>query len=252
MFYKVLLLVVLLPTLVFSYTVVRNDGKIFSGELVEQSPQGIVLKDNQGITIRFKADQIDWDKTTEQIREEETERPAFRQYVDTKFETKVLTKPQTWTGEPYSFDFKDIDIKDLFRFIAEISGLNVILDPSVKGSVTLRLTEVPWDQALDIVTRNQGLGYTVEGNVIWVAPFSKFAQQAKAQAAASTQQMLSGPLVTKIKRLSYAKAADVDKIVRKMLTPRGSTIVDPRTNTLIVTDVEYNLDQIEGTVGSFD
>src|SRR5262249_50674323 len=69
------------------------------------------------------------------------------------------TGEKQYTGEPFSFDFKDIDIKDLFRFIADISGLNVILDPAVGGKVTLKLTEVPWDQALDLITKNQGLGY---------------------------------------------------------------------------------------------
>jgi type IV pilus assembly protein PilQ len=76
--------------------------------------------------------------------------------------------PSEWVGEPISVDFKDIDIKDFFRFIAEISGMNMILDPTVKGSLTVKLTEVPWDQALDIVCRNNGLGYEIDGNVMSV------------------------------------------------------------------------------------
>jgi type IV pilus assembly protein PilQ len=154
--------------------------------------------------------------------------------------TPVKTGHTEWSGEPFTFDFKDIDIKDLFRFIADISGLNVILDPSVKGSVTLKLTDVPWDQALDLITRNQGLGYSIEGNVIRIAPYAKFEQELAAQRRIEQEEMLNAPMITKIIRLSYSKAADMELIVKKFLTAKGSTIVDRRTNTLIITDVETN------------
>lgn len=169
------------------------------------------------------------------------------------FQASTLkTEQKQYTGEPFSFDFKDIDIKDLFRFIADISGLNVILDPSIKGSVTLKLTEVPWDQALDLITKNQGLGYTIEGNVIRIAPLNKIASEEKARVDAERQQMLSAPLVTKIKPLSYAKAKDVDKVVRKLLTPKGTSLIDDRTNTLIITDINSNIDQVLGLVDTLD
>jgi type IV pilus assembly protein PilQ len=157
-----------------------------------------------------------------------------------------------YTGEPFSFDFKDIDIKDLFRFIADISGLNVILDPAVRGSVTLKLTEVPWDQALDLITKNQGLGYTIEGNVIRIAPIQKIADEEKKRADAERQQMLSAPLVTKIKPLSYAKATDVDRVVRRLLTPKGSSIIDSRTNQIIITDINTNIDAIINLIDTLD
>ncbi len=169
------------------------------------------------------------------------------------FEEKTLRGGQKqYTGEPFSFDFKDIDIKDLFRFIADISGLNVILDPTVRGSVTLKLTEVPWDQALDLITKNQGLGYTVEGNVIRIAPLSKIASEEKARQDAYKQQQLSAPLVTKIKPLSYAKANEADRIVKRLLTPKGSSIIDQRTNTLIITDIDTNIDAIINLVDTLD
>lgn len=157
-----------------------------------------------------------------------------------------------YTGEPFSFDFKDIDIKDLFRFIADISGLNVILDPAVKGSVTLKLTEVPWDQALDLITKNQGLGYTIEGNVIRIAPIQKIADEERKRADAERQQMLSAPLVTKIKPLSYAKASEVDRVIKRLLTPKGTSIIDPRTNTLIITDINTNIDAIINLIDTLD
>lgn len=157
-----------------------------------------------------------------------------------------------YTGEPFSFDFKDIDIKDLFRFIADISGLNVILDPSVRGSVTLKLTEVPWDQALDLITKNQGLGYTIEGNVIRIAPLSKIEAEEQQRRRVEEQQFLSAPLVTKIVPVSYAKANEVDGIVKRLLTKKGSSIIDRRTNTLIITDIDTNIDSIISLVETLD
>lgn len=167
-------------------------------------------------------------------------------------EKTVASGEKQYTGEPFSFDFKDIDIKDLFRFIADISGLNVILDPAVKGSVTLKLTEVPWDQALDLITKNQGLGYTIEGNVIRIAPVQKIADEERKRAEAYRQQQLSAPLVTKIKSLSYAKATEVDRVVKRLLTPKGTSIIDTRTNNLIITDINTNIDPIMNLIDTLD
>jgi type IV pilus assembly protein PilQ len=144
---------------------------------------------------------------------------------------------ENWTGERASFDFKDIDIRDLFRFFADLSGMNLILHPGVKGTITLKLTDVPWDQALDLITKNHGLGYTIEGNVIWIASLDVISQEAKKRAEGEKQRILALPLETRIVPLSYAKATDMERIVRRLLTPKGTVIVDPRTNTLIITDV---------------
>ena len=191
--------------------------------------------------MRFQSNQIDWNETTALLRKEDLLRTAFVNQAEQDFTKDPVEKENSpWSGEPFSFDFKDIDIKDLFRFIADVSGLNVILDPSVKGTVTLKLTEVPWDQELDLITRNQGLGYTIEGNVIRIAPYTKLEQELSAKRRLEEEKFLNAPLVTKIVRLSYTKAAEMESIVKKFLTQKGSTIVDRRTNTLIITDVESN------------
>ena len=244
MFSRVLLSVLIFPAFAFSYTLVRNDGKIFSGSLIQQTSQETIIKDTDGITIKFLAHQIDWNQTSHNI---EQQKPV-QQAVPAK--QNQVTEPSLWSGERTSFDFKEIDIKDLFRFIADISGLNVILHPSIKGSVTLKLTDVPWDQALDVITRNEGLGYTVEGNVIRIAPLTVLAQEATARARAEEQIALSAPLVTKIKVLSYAKATEMDRIVRRLLTPKGSVIADTRSNMLIITDIGPNVDKILDIVGN--
>jgi hypothetical protein len=253
MLHRIFLLIVIVPSFAFSYTVVRSDGRNFSGQLIQQTAQETIIQDAEGVTIKFHANQIDWHETTIRIRNEEESRVAKALLPEANFKTKEISRRvrhNEWTGEPFSFDFKDIDIKDLFRFIADISGLNVILDPAVRGTVTLKLTEVPWDQALDLITRNQGLGYTVEGNVIRIAPYSKLEQEEIARRRVEEEQRLNAPLVTKMIRLSYAKATEMERMIKPFLTKKGSTIVDPRTNTLIITDIETNFAVWDLTAGS--
>lgn len=161
-------LAVLVPSFGFTYTVVRKDGRSFSGQLVERTSEHVVIRDERGITVTFKTHQIDWKKTGSAPREEEKKGKKELKFQEQNFEAKQITPNKKWTGELISIDFKEIDIKDFFRFIAEISGMNMILDPAVKGSLTLKLTEVPWDQALDLVCRTYGLGYQIEGNVMGV------------------------------------------------------------------------------------
>lgn len=170
--------------------------------------------------------------------------------------TGVCSSPavseQEWTGQELSFDFKDIDIRDLFLVFADISELNVVLDPGVKGNVTLKLINVPWDQALDIVTKNQGLGYTFEGKVIRIAPLPKFIQEMKSREAFERQLALNAPLVTRLIPLNYAKAAEIERVVKRLLTPKGSCIADPRTNTLIITDIASNIDAIQNAINGLE
>lgn len=246
MFYRVLLSVLIFPAFAFSYTLVRSDGKMFSGSLIQQTPQETIIKDADGVTIKFLAHQIDWNQTSRDVAVPQQTRPKPVKQI----QTAQIAEQEKWTGERTSFNFKEIDIKDLFRFIADISGLNVILHPSVKGSVTLKLTDVPWDQALDVITRNQGLGYTVEGNVIRIAPITVLGQEAAARARAEQEIALSGPLVTKIKVLSYAKATEMERIVRRLLTPKGTVIADARSNMLIITDIGSNVEKILDIVGN--
>lgn len=172
MFFRVLLSLLIIPAFAYSYTLIRSDGKIFSGSLIQQTAQETIIKDADGITIKFLAHQIDWNQTSHTFEQQQ----PVQQAIPAK--QNQITEPSLWNGERTTFDFKEIDIRDLFRFIADISGLNVILHPSIKGSVTLKLTDVPWDQALDVITRNEGLGYTVEGNVIRIAPLTVLAQEA--------------------------------------------------------------------------
>lgn len=163
MYWKYLLVLLFIPALAFPYTVIRKDGRPFSGEVVREDKEFILLRDNRGIEVKFRVDQLDMNRTKDANSGTAQTKPSLQ-----TFPTMDLKRAEAtgWVGEPITVDFKDIDIKDFFRFISEISGMNLILDPAVKGSLTIKLTEVPWDQALDLVCRSNGLGYQIEGNVM--------------------------------------------------------------------------------------
>ena len=166
MLYRILILI-LIPAFAFGFTVVRKDGKTFSGELISQSPDGTSIRQSDGVILRFKPDQIDWSKTTLEIQKSEKQKsPVENRMGD--FETREIStrKNMKWTGEKISVDFKDVDLRDFFRFIADFSNMNLILDPAVQGTLTIKMVDVPWDQVLDLVCRNYSLGYEITGNVV--------------------------------------------------------------------------------------
>ena len=157
-----------------------------------------------------------------------------------------------YTGEPISVNLKDVDLKDFFRLIHEISGLNIILDPNVKGTLTLVLDDVPWDQALDIVLQNNGLAKRLEGNVLRIATRDTFRAEAEAMKAQQDAQALSVDKTQYTHFLSYARAGDVMPIVKKFLSARGDVIADPRTNALIITDIPSTIPDVQAIIRQLD
>lgn len=137
-----------------------------------------------------------------------------------------------------SLDFKDADILDVVRLMAEVGSFQVVVDPGVACKLTLKLKEVPWDAALDVALRSCGLGRDEEGGIMRVAPVAKLTEEAAARRKLAEEQRLNRPLHTVRYRLSYAKAAELAPLIKKFLSPRGEVVVDPRTNTLIITDIE--------------
>jgi type IV pilus secretin PilQ/predicted competence protein len=157
-----------------------------------------------------------------------------------------------YSGEPISVNLKDVDLKDFFRLIHEISGLNVVLDPSVAGAVTIVLDEVPWDQAMEIVMRNNGLGKEVEGNVVRIAKLATIEAEEKQRRDLALAVDAAQPKVTVTRQLSYAKGADLIVTLKKFLSERGDVIADARTNTLIITDIPGAISQVDGLIKSLD
>jgi type IV pilus assembly protein PilQ len=157
-----------------------------------------------------------------------------------------------YTGEPISVNLKDVDLKDFFRLIHEISGLNVVLDPNVHGSLTVVLDDVPWDQALDIVLKNNDLARELEGNVLRVATVDTLKKEADGRRAQVEAEAMAVEKVSITRFLSYAHAKDVMVTVKKFLSQRGDVVADERTNAIIVNDIPKVLPIIDRLLTQLD
>jgi type IV pilus assembly protein PilQ len=136
-----------------------------------------------------------------------------------------------------SIDARDIDLSDFFRFMADAAKVNIVIHPAVQGKVNLTVRDAPWEQLLDLVMKNYGLGKEVEGNVMRIAPIAALEAEYKQRSATEQARLNALPLQTQIYFINYAKADDVALIVSRMLSPRGSVITYRPRNALIVRDV---------------
>jgi type IV pilus assembly protein PilQ len=166
-------------------------------------------------------------------------------------QTKAMNGPK-YTGEPISVNLKDVDLKDFFRLVHEISGLNVVLDPAVHGSLTIVLDDVPWDQALDIVLKNNDLSRQLEGNVLRIATIDTLKKEAENRRAQVEAEALAVDKVTITRFLSYAHSKDVVPTVKKFLSSRGDVVSDERTNALIISDIPAVLPQLDRIIQQMD
>src|SRR3984957_14664119 len=157
-----------------------------------------------------------------------------------------------YSGEPISVNLKDVDLRDFFRLIHEISGLNIVVDPSVKGSLTIVLDDVPWDQALDIVLKNNGLDKQLEGNVLRIATKDTLKREADQNRELAKAQAEAADVVTTTRVLSYAKAEDMVGTLKKFLSSRGDVLADVRSNTLIIRDIASVLPVLDNLLRQLD
>jgi len=157
-----------------------------------------------------------------------------------------------YTGEPISVNLKDVDLKDFFRLIHEISGLNVVLDPAVKGTLTIVLDEVPWDQALDIVMQNNSLDKQLNGNVLRIATRATLKSEAETMRDLERAQAEAIAPVTVPRVLSYAKAASMAPLLKKFLSSRGDILFDDRSNQLIIRDIPSVIPIIDNLIRNLD
>src|ERR1700676_4243689 len=163
----------------------------------------------------------------------------------------AVTGPK-YTGEPISVNLKDVDLKDFFRLIHEISGFNVWLDPTVHGALTVVLDDVPWDQALDIVLKNNDLARELEGNVLRIATVETLKHEADARRAQIESEALAVDKVSVTRFLSYAKAKDVIVTIKKFLSVRGDVVADDRTNAVIINDIPKVIPTIDRLLTQLD
>ena len=183
-------------------------------------------------------------------------------------------KSQVYTGNKISLDFQDIEVRRVLQLLADFTSINMVAADTVQGNITLRLKDVPWDQALDIVLKTKNLDKRRNGNVIWIAPVSELIKSEEEEAKAIAQSIKLAPIQTEYIKLSYAKAADVLKLIEEsrdskgamsnrtsssdslalesLLSSRGSAVADTRTNTLIVNDTALNIDKVRKLIDLLD
>lgn len=196
-------------------------------------------------------------------------------------EDKNPMKPKaanSYTGKKISLDFQDIEVRRVLQLLADFTEINMVAADTVQGNITLRLKDVPWDQALDIILKTKNLDKRRNGNVIWIAPVTELIKSEEEEAKAIAQSVKLAPLQTEYIQLSYAKATDIEKLITEgrnsknssnggssgnstdplgdsvgsLLSPRGTISIDPRTNTLIVNDTSVKIDQIRKMVDLLD
>jgi type IV pilus assembly protein PilQ len=172
--------------------------------------------------------------------------------------TAGAEEKKEYTGERLTLNFQDIDVRSVLQLLADTSGQNIVVSDSVAGNLTLRLQNVPWDQALDIVLRTKGLDKRRQDNVIIIGPTEELATREKAELAAHKEVQELSPTHTEFMQVNYAKVSDLAKLIKtnnakdSMLSPRGSLSVDERTNTLLVQDTSDKLADIRRLVQTLD
>lgn len=165
-------------------------------------------------------------------------------------------QPQ-YKGKRISLSFQSVDIRSLLQIIADVADTNMVISDSVKGDLAMRLQNVPWDQALDIILRTKGLGMRQQGNVMLVAPLTELAAREKSELEAQQQKVQLAPLRSEIIQINYAKAADLKQLITasdksSLLSERGRISVDERTNTLIVLETREKIAEIRDLVSKLD
>jgi type IV pilus assembly protein PilQ len=183
---------------------------------------------------------------------------------EVKADPNKLSQGPGFTGEKLSLNFQNIEVRALLQVIADFTNFNVVTSDTVTGNVTLRLQDVPWDQALDIILQAKGLGMKKSGNVLWIAPKDEIVAREKLDFEALNTVRTLEPLRTQSFQMNYVKAFDIAEQLRgvgggssqttnqRMLSERGSVIVEPRTNQLFVTDIPSRLEQVQELLTKID
>jgi len=153
--------------------------------------------------------------------------------------------PSSLAQPKISLDFKDADVRNILKLIAEVSGFNIVLGDDVKGRVTIKLVDVFWDQALEVILQSQSLGMVKIGNVIQIASLEKLRKEEEIRFASERAKEKLEDLRTEMIRLKYAKANDMVPVIKIFLSERGAVIADERTNTLVIRDIPKNIETIK-------
>ncbi|MEJ2246286.1 MAG: type IV pilus secretin PilQ, partial [Acidobacteriota bacterium] len=161
-------------------------------------------------------------------------------------------KSSRFTGQLLTLDFVDLPLVDFFRVMSEEGGINIVLDPKVKGNISIKVEKLPWDQIFDTVLVNHSLDKQIEGNLIRIAHKSTLQEEAKQRESLKKAELLAADLETRIKRLNYAKAEDLIESLDDLKTVRGTVVQNVRTNSLVLTDIPDSLDKMIDLITSLD
>lgn len=172
--------------------------------------------------------------------------------VLTKTVKEEIVEEATLIGEPVSFEFKDIEIKELFRVLAKYTNLNIITSNSVGGNITISFDKVPFDEALEVILQTRGLEKRIKNNILYIAPAKEITSLEEARLTAQTKQDELSPLESKFFQIKYAKANEIEPIATELLSSRGKIMVDARTNKIIIKDTVKTLENIEDTINKLD
>lgn len=188
----------------------------------------------------------------EEKKETAIQKPPAEEPAESK-EPELLVEGK-YTGKKISLDFQDAEIVPILRLLADISGYNVVVNPDVKGKLTMKLINVPWDQALDIILKTFSLGKVVEGNILRIAPLTVMARESKERGEAMAAEVTAEPLQTKVFPISYADVAVVEAAIKnsKLLTARGNISVDKRTSSMVIKDAPSVFPNIENLLATLD
>jgi type IV pilus assembly protein PilQ len=227
-------------------------------EAKAEAPPPEVKKEQAAVEVKeeIKKEEV---KKEEEIKKEEKPvpepsppTPMAKKVEEEKKGVEGGRPEKVYTGRKLSLDFKDADIKNILRLIAEVSDLNIIAGDEVTGKITMRLVDVPWDQALDLILQSKNLGMTRVGNVVRIAPLEALKREIQAELEARRAKERLEDLVMELIAVNYASAKEIMPQVKSVLSDRGDVKIDERTNTLIIKDIPKTIPAVRGLVKSLD
>jgi len=232
----------------------KRKGKVFEKKPVTEK---IVKDSGPASTVKlnakpefFSEEKSSTDKKDSDnfIRIEHDEGPSQIAYLKNTIEEGR----KEYTGTPMDFSFKNADLANVLKFIAQVSNLNIVIDPGVTGRISSELKQVPWDQALELFLKINSLDMILEGNILRIGDVDKLAKEAEKRRKLQEARQMEGNLEVITRKLSYAKAKDVVSILTKQLSKRGEIVVDERTNMLIISEVAENISVIDKLIDTLD
>ncbi|MCK5003774.1 MAG: type IV pilus secretin PilQ [Candidatus Aminicenantes bacterium] len=229
------------------------------GKVIEKSPEVSVIAKDKGAGTTVKLNSKPEFFTEEKSGIEKKDPENFIKIENDKGPSQIAYLKNTieegrreYTGTPMDFSFKNADLTNVLKFIAQVSNLNIVIDPGVTGRISSELKQVPWDQALELFLKINSLDMILEGNILRIGNVVKLAQEAEKRRKLQEARQMEGKLEVITRKLSYAKASDIKAVLSKQLSKRGEVVVDDRTNMLIISEVRDNVGTLDKLIDTLD